>query len=67
MKEESYINKWAVILGGSSGLGLATAKNSPKKGCIYVLYIEVGGLPWKIMKQRWMLSNQKEQRFLVSI
>lgn len=32
MKQQSYINKWAVILGGSSGLGLATAKKLAKEG-----------------------------------
>ncbi|MFT5752590.1 MAG: enoyl-[acyl-carrier protein] reductase III [Flavobacteriales bacterium] len=32
MEEQSYINKWAVILGGSSGLGLATAKKLAKEG-----------------------------------
>jgi len=30
--EQSYKNKWAVILGGSSGLGLATAKKLAKEG-----------------------------------
>ena len=32
MKEQSYINKWAVVLGGSSGLGLATAKKLAQEG-----------------------------------
>lgn len=32
MKEQSYKNKWAVILGGSSGLGLATAKKLAQEG-----------------------------------
>jgi NAD(P)-dependent dehydrogenase (short-subunit alcohol dehydrogenase family) len=32
MKEQSYINKWAIILGGSSGLGLATAKKLAQEG-----------------------------------
>lgn len=32
MKEQSYKNKWAIILGGSSGLGFATAKKLAQEG-----------------------------------
>ena len=32
MQEQSYTNKWAVVLGGSSGLGLATAQKLASEG-----------------------------------